>query len=97
LTISLVFISSGWETYDKAVVANVSGALILLVFGCPAIALVVLLICLYFYPFTKEKVDGMKAELAELHKQKLNRVSEIEGGSEENSNDQIPPEEPNEV
>ena len=72
LTISLVFISSGWETYNKAVVANMSGALILLVFGCPAIALCVLLICLYFYPFTKQKVDGMKSELTELHKQNLN-------------------------
>ena len=97
LTISLVFISSGWETYDKAVVANVSGALILLVFGCPAIALCVLLICLYFYPFTKQKVDGMKSELTELHKQKLERVSGIENKPKIDEPNQPQPEESNDI
>ncbi len=65
-----MFISSGWETYDKAVVANVSGALILLVFGCPAIALCVLLICLYFLSFheTKSRWDEIR----------INRITQTE-------------------
>jgi Na+/melibiose symporter-like transporter len=61
----------------------------MLIFLCPAIALCILLICLHFYPFTKEKVDAMKTELNELHKEKLDRVSGIENQPKDNEADQI--------
>ena len=40
----------------------------------PGIAMGVILICLYFYPYTKERVDEMKSQLAELHKEKMDRI-----------------------
>jgi GPH family glycoside/pentoside/hexuronide:cation symporter len=74
LTVGLVFTSSGWETYDIAQVADVLFGLKLLVFLFPTIALVINLICLYFYPFSKSKVEEIKVKLNELHKEKKERV-----------------------
>jgi GPH family glycoside/pentoside/hexuronide:cation symporter len=78
LTISIVFIGNDWSSYQIISGTNVQAALLALIFVAPAIALIVILICLKFYPFTKEKVDGMKAQLEELHKQKLDRVSGLD-------------------
>ena len=41
----------------------------------PAIALVISLVCLYFYPFTKQKVLEMKEQLKALHEEKMNKVA----------------------
>jgi len=75
LTVGLVFTSSGWENYDIIVVADVLLGLKLLVFLFPTIALVINLICLYFYPFSKSRVDEIKVKLDELHKEKKERVT----------------------
>lgn len=74
LTVGLVFSSTGWEEYDPLPGVNVILGLRFLVVVFPGIALGVTLLCLYYYPFTKERVQEIKGELEELHKNKLDRV-----------------------
>jgi GPH family glycoside/pentoside/hexuronide:cation symporter len=71
-TIGLVFVQSDWEVYDPLI--DVTFALRFLFIVVPGIALGVLLLCLYFYPFPKAKVEEIKVKLEELHKQKESRV-----------------------
>jgi len=74
VTVSLVFTSTGWETYTTDPGADTIMGLRVLVVVFPILALVGTLICLYFYPFSKEHVEEIKKELSELHKKKLDRV-----------------------
>lgn len=74
VTVSLVFTSTGWETYSPNPGADIILGLRILIVVFPGIALGITLICLYFYPYTKERVAKMKSQLAELHKEKLDRV-----------------------
>ncbi|MFX1340609.1 MAG: MFS transporter [Promethearchaeota archaeon] len=75
VTVSLVFTSTGWETYTPNPGADVILGLRILVVVFPILALVGTMICLYFYPFSKERVEEIKKELSEIHKKKLDRVS----------------------
>ncbi|MFX0070263.1 MAG: MFS transporter [Candidatus Hermodarchaeota archaeon] len=74
VTVSLVFSSTGWESYTPNPGADVIFGLKALVVIFPVIAMVVTLILLYFYPYTKERVAEMKSQLAKLHKDKMERV-----------------------
>jgi len=73
-TISLVFTETGWEEYIPNPGVDVITGLRFLFVIVPAIALGLSLVCLYFYPFSKNKVLAMKEKLAELHKDKLDKV-----------------------
>jgi Na+/melibiose symporter-like transporter len=73
-TVSIVFTTTGWEEYAPNPGVNVIVGLRFLFVIVPAIALGISLICLYFFPFTKKKVLEMKQQLAELHKQKMEKV-----------------------
>ena len=75
ITVSLVFSTTGWETYEPNPGVNVIEGLRLLVFFFPALALGITLICLYFYPYTKDYVKNMKSQIQELHRKKLDQVS----------------------
>ncbi|TFG26420.1 MAG: MFS transporter [Promethearchaeota archaeon] len=77
VTVSLVFSSTGWESYTPNPRADVIFGLKALIVIFPGIAMVVTLILLYFYPYTKERVAEMKSQLAELHAKKKERVSSI--------------------
>ena len=74
VTVSLVFTSTGWETYTPTPGADIIMGLRILVVVFPILALVGTLICLYFYPFSKERVEEIKKELSEIHKGKMERV-----------------------
>ena len=74
ITVSLVFSTTGWETYEPYPGVDVIQGLKLLVFLFPAIALGITLICLYFYPYTREYVTIMKSQIEELHKTKLEKI-----------------------
>ena len=74
VTVSLVFSSTGWETYTPNPGADIILGLRVLVIVFPILALVGTLICLYFYPFSKERVNDIKKGLAEMHEKKLERV-----------------------
>ena len=74
VTVSLVFTSTGWETYTPNPGADIIFGIRALMVIFPGIALGITLICLYFYPYTKERVAEMKSQLAELHKEKMERV-----------------------
>jgi len=74
VTVSLVFTSTGWETYEPNPGADVILGLRLLVVLFPGIALGLSLICLYLYPYPKERVLDIKKELVILHEKKLDRV-----------------------
>ncbi|MFX0019130.1 MAG: MFS transporter [Promethearchaeota archaeon] len=73
VTIGLVFVQSDWEVYDPLI--DVKFGLRLLFIVIPGIALGILLICLYFYPFSKPKVEEIKSKLMELHKEKEKRIN----------------------
>jgi Na+/melibiose symporter-like transporter len=75
LTIGTVFVLSDWGEYDALI--DVNFALRFLFIGVPGIALGTSLICLYFYPFSKTKVEEIKLKLLELHKEKGEKVNTI--------------------
>ncbi|MBD3253930.1 MAG: MFS transporter [Candidatus Lokiarchaeota archaeon] len=74
ITISFVFTSSGWEEYTPNPGADIILGIKLLMVVFPGIAIALSLICLYFYPFTKEYVQEIKQNMAELHMSKKERV-----------------------
>ena len=77
LTVGLVFTSVGWEEYTPTPGVNEILGLKILVTLFPAIAIGISLTCLYFYPYTKERVQEMKIQLAELHEKKLKKVQSM--------------------
>jgi len=74
VTVGLVFEGTGWSEYTPIVGVNIKLGLKLLVFMFPAIALIISLVCLYFYPFPKSRVEEITKQLQELHKQKKDRI-----------------------
>lgn len=74
VTISLVFTSAGWETYTPNPGADVIFGIKALLVIFPGIALGITLLCLHFYPFSKERVEEIKKELSKLHKKKMERI-----------------------
>ena len=74
-TVSFVFTSTGWEEYIPNPGVNVIVGLRFLFVIVPAIALGISLVCLYFYPFTKQKVLEMKEQLKALHEEKMDKVT----------------------
>lgn len=76
-SISMVFISTGWEEWTKNPDFNVLFGIQLLMVLFPAIAVALSLLCLYFYPYTKEKVQGIKENMAKLHEEKKEKVRSL--------------------
>ena len=76
VTVGLVFQGTDWgeSGYTPIPGVNVIIGLKLLVFLFPAIALILSLVCLYFYPFPKSRVEEIAKQLQELHKQKRDRI-----------------------
>jgi GPH family glycoside/pentoside/hexuronide:cation symporter len=72
VTIGFVFVQIGWEEYTSAI--NVKFGLQFLFIVIPGIALGLLLLCLYFYPFTKSKVEEIKSQLIKLHEEKGRKI-----------------------
>jgi GPH family glycoside/pentoside/hexuronide:cation symporter len=71
LTINLVFQSVGWTVFTPETAdANTILGLRMLMFVFPAIALVVGIISMYFFPITKSKFEEIKKKVNELHEQK---------------------------
>jgi GPH family glycoside/pentoside/hexuronide:cation symporter len=73
VTVGFVFVQTGWEEYDPIIDPDL--ALRFLFIVVPGIALGLTLICLYFYPFSKSKVEEIKTKLMELHKEKGEKVA----------------------
>jgi Na+/melibiose symporter-like transporter len=76
LTVGFVFNMTQWEVYDPTIDPRIGLLILFILF--PGIALGITLLCLYYYPFTKEKVNEIKEELEELHKEKLKKVRETQ-------------------
>jgi len=74
VTVGVVFTQISWEVYQPIGILGEIVALRILMYVFPAIALGITLICLYFYPFTKSKVEKIKVKLIELHKEKGEKV-----------------------
>jgi GPH family glycoside/pentoside/hexuronide:cation symporter len=76
LTITIVFVDSGWEQYVIPVgvtLTQVIFGLRMLVFLFPSIAIGIIILCLYFYPFTEKRVEENKKKLHEIHEEKLKK------------------------
>jgi len=74
LIVGTVFIQTGWDEYTPLPGVNVEFGLRFLFVIVPGIALGISFVCLYFFPFTKKKVIGMKIKLSELHQEKMDKV-----------------------
>ncbi|MHA2399699.1 MAG: MFS transporter [Promethearchaeota archaeon] len=74
LTVGLVFAGTDWGEHTPIPGVNTIIGLKLLVFMFPAIALCITLVCLYFYPFSKSRVEEIKEKLLELHKEKREKA-----------------------
>ena len=74
LTVGLVFTSTGWEEYTPTPGVDEILGLKLLVTLFPGLALGVTLLCLYFYPYPKERVQEIKKLMAELHEKKMKKA-----------------------
>jgi GPH family glycoside/pentoside/hexuronide:cation symporter len=72
VTIGIVFVQNNWGVYNPLI--NQDVALRFLFIVVPGIALGGTLICLYFYPFSKSKVQEIKQKLIQLHKEKAEKV-----------------------
>lgn len=77
VTVSSIFLSTGWEEWTENPAIDTLFGIQLLMVLFPAIAIGLSLLCLYFYPFTKAKVDEMKKKLAIIHKEKKEKVKSI--------------------
>lgn len=74
LAITLVFEGTGWGEYTTLPRKTTVFGIRFLVVGFPAIALVIVLICLSFFPFSKNRVEEIKIELDEMHKKKNENI-----------------------
>lgn len=74
LTVGIVFTQTGWADYTANPGVDVIFGLRILFVVFPGIALGVILICLYFYPFSKSRVEELKQQIIELHKQKKEKI-----------------------
>ncbi len=74
LTVSLVFFTTGWEDYHPLPGVDTILGLRVLVVVFPGIALGITGLCLYFYPFSKDKVASIKDQLNKMHEDKLHKV-----------------------
>ena len=74
ISVSLVFISTGWEQYAPNPGVDVILGLKVLVVIFPAVAIVFSLVCLYFYPYSKAYVEDIKQRMTILHKKKKGRI-----------------------
>ena len=74
ISVSLVFVSTGWEQYAPNPTVDVILGLKMLVVLFPAIAIGLSLLCLYFYPFKKEYVQEIKQKMLILHREKQKRL-----------------------
>jgi GPH family glycoside/pentoside/hexuronide:cation symporter len=77
LTVGLVFTGADWSDYTPKPGVNTILGLKMLVFLFPTIALLVTLICLLYYPFSKSKVEEIKTKLLEMHKKKREKVRSV--------------------
>ena len=75
VTIGIMFKQTKWDVYTPVPGLDVIFALRALFVIFPGVALGVTLICLYFYPFPKKKVEEIKVKIEELHKQKLDKIN----------------------
>jgi GPH family glycoside/pentoside/hexuronide:cation symporter len=74
LTVGVVFTQTGWGVYDPNPGIDKIIGLKFIFVVVPWIVLGISLGCLYVYPLTKSKVEEIKQKLAELHKEKMERV-----------------------
>lgn len=74
VTVGSLFISTGWEEWVPNPNIDTLLAIRLLVVIVPGIALGITGICLYFYPYSKEKVETIKVQIQQLHDEKREKV-----------------------
>ena len=74
VSVSLVFVSTGWEQYAPNPGVDVILGLKILVVIFPAVAIALSLVCLYFYPYSKDYVEQIKEKMHALHKEKKSRL-----------------------
>jgi GPH family glycoside/pentoside/hexuronide:cation symporter len=77
ISVSSIFLSTGWEEWTQNPAISTLLGIQLLMFLFPAIAIVCSLLCLYFYPFTKAKVNEIKVKLEVLHNEKKEKIERI--------------------
>ncbi len=70
LSMSVVFILSGYNPYVFTQTREFQSGLRLLIAGLPILALVFGFAAMWFYPLAGQKLEEMKAKLAELHARK---------------------------
>lgn len=76
ITVSIVFTTTGWEQYTPMPGVDVINGLKMLVVVFPGVAIILSLIALKFYPYTKEKVAFLKKQLMAIHQEKKHRLNE---------------------
>ena len=74
LSITIVFKGTGWGEWTPVIGQTTEFGIRFLVVGFPAIALIGVLICLRFFPFSKERVEEIKIQLDEMHQKKSENV-----------------------
>ncbi len=77
LTIGTVFIGTGWGEWTLNPNADAVLGIKLIMVLFPAIAIGFSFLCLYIYPFSKQRVDEIKQAMAKLHREKLNKISSL--------------------
>jgi len=74
LSITMVFTGSGWGEWTTEIGKTTEFGIRFLVVGFPAIALILVLVCLRYFPFSKQRVEEIKIELDKMHQKKKEKV-----------------------
>ncbi|MFX0070682.1 MAG: MFS transporter [Candidatus Hermodarchaeota archaeon] len=74
VTISLVFIGTGWGEYNPRPGSDVILGLRLLMFLFPAIGMGIGILSMYFFPITKEKYEEIKQKIEAMHAEKREKA-----------------------
>ncbi|MBN2156390.1 MAG: MFS transporter [Candidatus Lokiarchaeota archaeon] len=74
LCITLVFEGTGWGEWTPDPGKTTEFGIRFLVAGFPAISLMICLICLFVFPYSKKRVKEIKFQLDEMHQQKKEKV-----------------------
>lgn len=74
LAITLVFEGTGWGEYTYNPGKTTVFGIRFLVVGAPAIALMIVLICLMIFPYSQKRVKEIKTELDKIHQEKTKKI-----------------------
>ncbi|MBA7529335.1 hypothetical protein ES705_21531 [subsurface metagenome] len=74
ISIGPMFIIADWEVFTLPASEGIQLTLRILMFGYPAVALIIAILAIYKYPLYGERLKQVKEKLKEIHEQKKSKI-----------------------